>query len=130
MSKDIFMEIVKQGLTFTTPRGQMLPQDVFKLPLSGSSGCDLDVVSKLLLTEMRAQQEESLVTTTTPKNAANELRKEVLMAIIADRRAEAEAAAQRRENREHNAKIAAAIEQAENKELAGKSVEELRKLYR
>ena len=85
---ELFAKAVKVGLTFTTSRGILTPQDVWQLPLTGNNGFNLDTLSRVLLKEVRATEEESLVTLS-GVDVVTELRLEVLKFIIADKQAEA-----------------------------------------
>lgn len=86
---NIFAQIVKKGLTFTTDRGSILPQDIYNLPLTGNNGFNLDSISRGLLKAVRDTGEESLVSAPTQANSDDELRIEVLKYIIADKQEEA-----------------------------------------
>ncbi len=86
---NIFAQIIKKGLTFTTPRGKALPQDLYQLPLTGNNGFNLDTISRDLLKTVRETEEESLVSSPDSKVDTNdELRIEVLKFIIADKQEE------------------------------------------
>ena len=85
---ELFAQVVKTGLTFTTVRGTLTPQDVWQLPLTGNNGFNLDTLSREVLKKVRATQEESLVTEA-KVDSKDELRLEVLKFIIEDKQSEA-----------------------------------------
>ncbi|AUR92200.1 coil containing protein [Vibrio phage 1.170.O._10N.261.52.C3] len=92
MEKNIFAEVVKKGLMFTTSRGTLSPQDVWSLPLTGNNGFNLDEVSKALLKKVRDSEEESLVSTPSKASESDVLLLEVLKFIIEDKKGEIEEA--------------------------------------
>lgn len=117
---ELFATVVKTGLTFQTVRGVVLPQDLWKMPLTGNNGFSLDQVSRELLKQVRSTEEDSLVTST-KVNPEDELRLEVLKFIIADKQAEAESqrlAAQRKQQRDELMALRAKKQQEQLGELS------------
>lgn len=88
---ELFAKAVKTGLTFSSVKGTLLPQDLYKMPLTGNNGFNLDQISRELLKVVRSTQEDSLVVTS-KVNPTDQLRLEVLKFIIEDKQADEQAA--------------------------------------
>lgn len=125
---ELFAKIVKKGLTFNTPKGPLLPQQVWQLPLTGNNGFNLDEISKTLLKKVRESEEESLVTEASSMNTDDQLRLDVLKCIIADKKAEKEAREKAAATRAKNNRIKELIAKKQDQELEEKSLEELEAL--
>lgn len=129
MSVNIFKEAVKKGLTFSTNKGNVLPQELFNIPLTSKNGYDLDNISKIVLAELRCTQEDSLVTTTT-LDTDNTLRLEILKVVISDKQREISDKENALAKAAHNRKIKDLIESKKEDDLKGKSLEELEALLK
>ena len=122
---NIFKEVVKKGLVFSTCRGLVTPQELYKLPLIHKSDFSLDGVSKLLLGKIRETEVESLISKPSDANADDQLRLAVLKEIIADKQEEIARKEAAVANAAHNSKIDDLIARKAEEELASKTVEEL-----
>ena len=129
MSVNIFKEAVKKGLTFSTNKGNVLPQELFNIPLTSKNGYDLDNISKIVLAELRYTQEDSLVTTTT-LDTDNTLRLEILKVVISDKQKEISDKEDSIAKEAHNRKIKDLIESKKEEDLKGKTLEELEALLK
>ncbi|AGH32127.1 hypothetical protein VPHG_00060 [Vibrio phage 11895-B1] len=121
---DMFAKIVKLGLTYKTDRGQILPQDVYKLPLTGNNGFNLDSISRELLKKVRETQQDSLVTTS-KADPDDELRLEVLKFIIEDKQQELQAAKDASLRKQQREELQELIAKKQKEAKSEKSVEEL-----
>lgn len=122
---EIFAKAVKTGLTFATPRGSRLPQEIYQLPLTGNNGFNLDEVSKMLLKKINAQGEESLVVSSSKVSPKDKLRLEILKFIINDKQQEAAAKEQDVIRKKRIEQIQSLIATKQQEEQASKSLEEL-----
>ncbi|APC44506.1 hypothetical protein [Pseudoalteromonas phage PH357] len=122
---NIFEQITRKGLTFSTVKGNISVQELWQLPLKGRNGFDLDTVSRDLLSKVKASSEESLVETVNNVDSDDELRLEVLKVVVNTLKAEQEARVNAEQARSHNEKIDQLIARKQEQELEGKSVEEL-----
>lgn len=122
---DAMTALVKKGLTFETSKGRLLPQDLYKMPLTSRTGFDLDHVSRDLLATMRTTAEESLVVTPTKANEEDELRLEVLKIIIADKKAEETARKDAQAKKAKIERLDALIASKQDEVDHNKSLEEL-----
>ena len=126
---NIFEKAARNAFRFPSGKGLLTTEQLFTLPLTSEHNLSLDRVGKLILAAQKALGEESLVEVS-KDNVERQLLDdmlEILKFIIADKQEELKAAAVRREKRQKRAKILEAIENRENADLAGKSVEELTK---
>ncbi len=124
----IFKEAVKSGLVFTTSKGQLLPQDLYKLPLTGNNGFNLDEISKSLLRVIKDSQEESLISVKTTGSKENELRLEILKEIIKDKQDDIASKTAAASKAAKDAKIKEIISRKKDKALEDLDVSELEKL--
>lgn len=122
---NIFEQITRKGLTFSTVKGNISVQELWQLPLKGRNGFDLDTISRDLLSKVKASSEESLVETANNVDSDDELRLEVLKVVVNTLEAEQEARVNAEQARSHNEKIDQLIARKQEQELEGKSVEEL-----
>lgn len=122
---NIFEQITRKGLTFSTVKGNISVQELWQLPLKGRNGFDLDTVSRDLLSKVKASSEESLVETVNNVDSDDELRLEVLKVVVNTLKSEQEARVNAEQARSHNEKIDQLIARKQEQELEGKSVEEL-----
>jgi len=121
---DIFQQAVKTGLTFSTSRGNRLPQEIYQLPLTGNNGFNLDEISRVLLATIRSTEEESLVSKskTDPEDL---LRLSILKAIIADKKEDARLVEQTAMRTRRKSELMAMIADKETKADKRRSVEDL-----
>lgn len=121
---ELFAKAVKLGLTFTTDRGRITPQDVWTLPLVGNNGFNLDTLSRELLKKVRAVEEESLVTER-KIDTTDELRLEVLKYIISDKQAEKEAQENAAIKKAKREELQSLIAKKQSEKQEGKTLEQL-----
>lgn len=88
---NIFEKCTREALRFDSVRGQLNVEILWNLPLTSNSGCDLDTIAKSVNGQLKAQAEESFVTTTVnPLKEQLDLKLDVLKHIIAVKVAEAD----------------------------------------
>jgi hypothetical protein len=125
---DYFVEATRKKYRYKSTRGDITTEQLWDLPLKSTVGFDLDTVAKGISREVKAETEESFVTTTA--NAGAELAKnklEVVKAIIATKIAESKALEDRRERATKRARILDALDQKEGQALTNASIDELKK---
>lgn len=86
---------------------------------------DLDGVFKTLNSQVKVNQEESLLATKSAADAELAAKIEIVKYIVGVKLADAEKAKQAKENKEKKQKLMALIADKQDAELAGKSVAEL-----
>ena len=125
---NIFQQAAKTGLTFSSPSGPLTVAQLYDLPLtSRTKAISLDSVSADLLKRMEAEPRVSLVARSprSAEGATNELRVEILKAIIADKQAEQAAAVNEEVRRTEKEQLRQALQERKNSELQNLSVAEL-----
>lgn len=127
---NIFEQITRKGLTFSTVKGNVSIQELWHIPLIGRNGYDLDNISRDLISKLKESAEESLVETTKNINSDDKLRLEVLKVVVNTLKQEQEAKITDQVNRSHNEKIQKLIDQKQDMELQNKSVEELESMLK
>ena len=89
---------------------------------------DLDTIFKVLNSQKKQAQEESLLSTKSKEDAVLEAKIEIVKYIVATKLEEAEQKRIRAEQREKKNRIAEILADKQDEELRGKSVEELQKM--
>ena len=123
--KNVFEQITRKGLTFSTVKGNISVQELWQLPLKGKNGFDLDTISRDLLAKVKSSSEESLVDVEDDVDSDDQLRLEVLKVVVNTLKLEQQARVDAERIRSHNDKIDQLIARKKDEELEGKSVEEL-----
>ena len=129
---NIFQQAAKIGLTFSSPNGPLSVAQLYDLPLtSRTKALSLDSVSADLLKRMEAEPRVSLVASSprSAEGAINELRVEILKAIIADKQAEQAAAVNEEVRRTEKEQLRQALQERKNADLQNLSVAELEARY-
>lgn len=125
----MFEMATRNKLRFSTPQGQISVEDLWDLPLTSTTGrANLDSIAVALFTELSNNKNISFVTETAKTDQTTQLKFEIVKHIIGIRKTENEAAALARTNREKKQQLLALINQKENEQLAGKSLDDLRKM--
>lgn len=125
----MFEQATRNKLRFSTPQGQITTEDLWDLPLTSTTGrANLDQIAVALFTELSNNKNISFVTETAKTDQTSQLKFEIVKHIIGIRKTENEAAALARTNREKKQQLLSLINQKENEQLAGKSLDDLRKM--
>lgn len=126
---NIFERASRNKLRFDSRVGPLTVEQLWDLPLvSGKGTLSLNEVGMLVQRAIKSVETESLVETRPNVEAIQlELRLDIIKHVIASKQADAEATAKRAANIEKRSKLLNALADAENRELAGKSREELLK---
>jgi hypothetical protein len=123
---DLFIKATRRAYRWNSSRGELNTEQLWDLPLSSRGGFDLDGVGRLLLAEIKAMGEESLIETRPNKAKADaEARLEVLKHIIATKQEEARAAELRASRADQRRKVLDALAARDADELNKASREEL-----
>lgn len=111
---------VKLKLRFATSKGSLSIEQIQDLSLE-----ELNSLAIAIEDEYKKSGKKSFITKKSTKDKEAKLKLDILLDIINDKLEERDEASVARANKEHNQKILAQIERAKDKELEGKSVEEL-----
>ena len=129
---NIFEQATRKKLRFETAVGLIAVEDLWDLPLSVSitssqkRKTSLDEVAKELNKAIRESGEQSFVKEVSTVATTLQLQFDIVKHIIDVKLLERKAAAELREHKERQQKLMAIIEEKQDQELKGKSLEELK----
>jgi len=113
----------------TLLRGMLSIEDLFDLPLSGKSGsANLDDMIKDLYQKLKAGNEISFVTKKTEVDSTTQLKFDLIKHVIDVRLAESEAADNMAANKLKKQQLMQILADMENKALLNKTPEEIQKM--
>ena len=115
-----FKEATKQKLRIQTSKGSLSIEQLWDLSLT-----DLDTLAVSLQEEHEKSGKKSFLTKTSAKDKTTKLRFDVVLEVLNTKSAEAEAIAEAKEIKDHNAKILNLIAEKQDESLKGKSVKQL-----
>lgn len=122
---NMFEQATKMKLRFETSKGPISVEDLWDLPLEKTNGISLDSLAIACNRKLKETSEESFVAKRTEGNETDQLRMDILKHIIGYRLEQKEAQQKAAEKRSRRNNIDALIAQKQQKELEGKSLEEL-----
>lgn len=121
---DLYKRATKQKLRFASSKGQLTVEQLYDLPLSGQ--LSLDTLAKGINRELKNQEEESFVETSTNRTGATlRLKLDILKDIIADKLAAKESAEKRAQNKAKKDKLLRLLAAKEDQEMEGMSKEDI-----
>jgi len=115
---------LQEGYLFKTSRGMITTQDLFTLPLQGSNGFNLDKVAQTIAADIKAEGEESFVTTGTV-NPTNSIKLEIVKDIIADKLAAKQARLNAKTKADKKAKLRDILSRKQDESLEAKTEAEI-----
>jgi hypothetical protein len=121
----MYKEASKQKLRFSTSRGSLSTEQLWDLPLT-----ELDELAVGLEEEHRTSGKRSFLNGNSGKDKVAKLRFNIVLDILTTKVEEADAAKTKREDKEHNEKIIALIQEKKDDALKGKSIKELTAMLR
>lgn len=130
---NIFELATRQKLRFASAKGDLTTEQLWDLPLQNTSPTrdvkvDLDTLARSINHELKAQAEESFVSTkANPLKAQLELKLEIVKHIIADKLAAAEKAKKASDNRAERERLLDVLKRKQDQELENLSPEEIQK---
>jgi hypothetical protein len=125
----MFEKASRLKIRFQSPKGPLLVEDLWDLPLRSDTGkANLDDIARALNKILKSQEDESFVTTSKPVDNVLQLKFDIVKHVIVTRLAENDAASKARENAERKQKILGIIAAKQDEALAKMSVEELSKM--
>lgn len=129
MTQDIFALATRQNLQFNIPQGDIGVTDLWKIKYSVLENLEIELQKQVDSFSTTRKQRRN-TNSRTADQARTELRLEIVSYILNVLDAEANAAREAQEIREHNAKIYAKIQKKEDTELDNLDKEELLKLLK
>jgi len=124
----MFEKASRLKLRFSVANGNLSVEDLWELPLTHLRHPNLDDIAKGLYREIKDSDIQSFVTETKASDGITQLKFDIVKHIIDVRKAEQAAAENAQANKVKKQQILALIAQKENEQMAGQSIEDLRKL--
>lgn len=125
---NLFEIATRKAYRFASLKGELTVEQLWQLPLTSRGGTDLDTLAKGINKELKSQEEESFVqTSTNPRRGELENKLEILKHIIQVKQTEAEAATKRQANTMERHKLQELLAKKNDQELEGLSKEDLEK---
>lgn len=125
----MFEQAIRQKLRFTTSQGQLSVEDLWDLPLTSTTNkANLDAIAVGLYAELNSNRNISFVNNGSTGDQTLQLKFDIVKHIIDVRKAENASAVEARARKDQKQRLLELINQKENESLAGKSIDELRKM--
>jgi hypothetical protein len=123
----MFEKASRIKLRFPISKGLLSVEDLWDIPLISKNDVCLDSIAKNLNNTIKNANTESFVLKSVERDTTSELAFEIVKHIIKVRLEEEEARSIAKANRDKKQQLLALIAQKETEQLAGQSLEELRK---
>ena len=126
---NIFERASRNKIRFETVRGHIDTESLWELPLTSTSGFDLNTVAKTANKKLKETSEEDFVgdSATNPLVTVFQLQLDIVKYVIADKKQRAEAAKQAAATKARKQRLLEVLDQKTDEELMGKSKEEIMK---
>jgi len=126
----MFEQISRMKARFDSPQGALSVEDLWDIPLTSTikNRANLDDIARSLYKQIQERETTSFVVKSSKVDELIKLKFEVVKHIIAVRLAENEAAVLAKANRDKKQRLLELIAQKENEQLAGQSIDDLRKM--
>lgn len=122
----LFVEASRLKFRYTSIRGELMTEQLWDIPLTSTTGFDLDTIARAINAELREVSEGSFVTTQpSPRQRALEIALGVLKCVIATKQADQAKAIAAQERAQQRQQILAAISTKEMEALSAASREDL-----
>lgn len=127
LQNDLFKQASKLQLCFTTPGRTLSVDDLWKLPLQSTTGkISLNSIAQSIAGQLQATTKSFVSSVVkTDEQKLNELRLEILKAVIAEKMADNSAAVQKKQKQDQKAFLRQLLEKKEIEALMGLSAEEI-----
>jgi len=126
---EMFEKAARAKIRFESSKGLLTVEDLWDLPLTSAKSANLDDLAKALYKQVKETAGEiSFVKPVEKDGGELQMKFEIVKHIIDVRVSERDAAAAATARREQKQNILALIAQKENEQLAGTSLEDLRKM--
>jgi hypothetical protein len=122
---DNFKEASRQALRFATTKGNLTTEQLWDLKLP-----ELDVLAVSLEVQVESSGKKSFLKASTAKDKIAKLKFDIVLDILNTKADEQAEATKKKEDKAHNDKILSLIANKQEKDLEGKSVEELTALLK
>lgn len=126
----MFEKASRQKLRFETSRGMVTTEDLWDMPLTGTTGFSLDGLAKRLNKAVKESADESFVVKKKRASAVLELKFEIVKRVIEVKLEDIERKEKAAENRVKKERILDIIADKEDDELKGESITKLKKMVK
>jgi len=126
MEKSMFEKAARAKLRFSTPRGKIMVEDLWDLPLAGE--VSLDTIARSTYKEIKANEDESFIDGVSPKNESLELKMGIVKHVIKVRLEERDDSVKSLAKAQKRQKILGMIERKKDESLESMSLEDLQAL--
>lgn len=129
---NIFKQAVKQGLRFSSSKGQLSVEDLYSLPLTTtrSNQVSLDDVARTIARSIKEQETESFVQDVTPLSTELNLKLDIVKEVIEDKKQERKSKADAVANQKKREKIKEILANKQDDALLNKTPEELEEMLK
>lgn len=123
----MFEQAIREKFRFASPKGSLMLEDLYDLPLTSSreNVANLNSIAKELSRELKAAGEEDFVNPKSGGDKVLQTKLDLVKHVIAVRQAENESARDAADRREKKERILEIIAKKQDQDLEGKSLEEL-----
>jgi precorrin-2 methylase len=123
---NIFEQATRKNYTFTSAVGELNVINLWELPLTSVRGASLDAVAKSINTQLKAEQEESFVATSTnTRKVELENKLEIVKHIIAVKLQENAAHLEGVNNKKRKAHLVELLGRKQDQATEAKSIEQI-----
>lgn len=128
MIKDLFEYAVRNKLRFSSPRGDLSPEQLWDVPLRSRDDFNLNTVAKAASRALKEASDENFVEATkTPRHAKLEVAMQVVERVIEVKLEEEQRAEQRASNKMEKDKLLAILAEKQAGKLSTLSENELKR---
>jgi hypothetical protein len=124
---NLFEQASRLSVRFTTPKGSLMVEDLWDLPLTSTTGAALDNIAKDLNKQLKEADTESFVVKAKALDTILQLKFDIVKHIIEVRLEENETAKTTKDKKEKKQKLLSLIAQKQDEKLLGLSLEDLQK---
>jgi hypothetical protein len=125
---NLFEQASRLSIRFTTPKGFLMVEDLWDLPLTSTTGAaNLDSIAKGLNKQLKEADTESFVVKAKALDTILQLKFDIVKHIIEVRLEENETAKTAKDKKEKKQKLLSLIAQKQDEKLLGLSLEDLQK---
>lgn len=123
----MFEKASRLGLRFNSSKGDLTVEDLWKLPLTSTTGkVNLDDIAKDLYSKVKSDAVVSFVDVPPQANDEDKLAFDIVLHIIKVRKAENEAAQLAAANKEKKQRLLSVLASKEDQALSAMSIEDIR----
>lgn len=124
----MFEKASRLKIRYETTKGKLTIEDLWDLPLISNTGINLDSIAREVYLQLKSGADVSFVIKEKKSDEIIQLKFDIIKHIIDIKLAEKELAEKAKLNKEKKQQLLSVIEQKENEQLLGSSLEDLKKM--